>query len=93
MFQRLLVANRGEVAVRIARACRTLGIAPVGVASSADLGASWTAAFDELVCIGPAAAANAISTTWAPAGNTTTASGAPRTERKCSVKCVSEAFR
>jgi acetyl-CoA carboxylase biotin carboxylase subunit len=57
MFQRLLVANRGEVAVRIARACRTLGIAPVGVASEADLGASWTRAFDEVVCIGPASAA------------------------------------
>jgi acetyl-CoA carboxylase, biotin carboxylase subunit len=58
MFQRLLVANRGEVAVRIARACRTLGIAPVGVASEADLGSSWTQAFDEVVCIGPAAAAH-----------------------------------
>ncbi len=57
MFLRLLVANRGEVAVRIARACRTLGIAPVGVASEADLGASWTRAFDEVVCLGPAAAA------------------------------------
>jgi acetyl-CoA carboxylase biotin carboxylase subunit len=57
MFQRLLVANRGEVAVRIARACRTLGIAPVGVASEADLGASWTRAFEEVVCIGPASAA------------------------------------
>jgi acetyl-CoA carboxylase biotin carboxylase subunit len=51
MFQRVLVANRGEVAVRIARACRTLGIAPVGVASEADRGASWTRVFDEVVCI------------------------------------------
>ena len=57
MFQRLLVANRGEVAVRIARACRKLGIVPIGVASEADLGASWTRVFDELVCIGPASAA------------------------------------
>jgi acetyl-CoA carboxylase biotin carboxylase subunit len=57
MFQRLLVANRGEVAVRIARACRALSIAPVGVASEADLGAGWTKAFDEVVCIGPASAA------------------------------------
>ncbi len=53
MFQRLLVANRGEVAVRIARAARDLGIAPIGVASEADLAASWTKAFDEVVCIGP----------------------------------------
>ena len=42
MFHRLLIANRGEVAVRIARACRTLGIAPIGVVSEADEGASWT---------------------------------------------------
>ena len=54
MFQRLLVANRGEVAVRVARAARELGIAPIGVASEADLGASWTRHFDEVVCIGPA---------------------------------------
>jgi acetyl-CoA carboxylase biotin carboxylase subunit len=57
MFQRVLVANRGEIAVRIARACRTLGIAPVGVVSEADRGASWARAFDEIVCIGPAPAA------------------------------------
>jgi len=57
MFQRLLVANRGEVAVRIARACRELAITPVGVASLADVGASWTRHFDEVVCIGPAPAA------------------------------------
>jgi acetyl-CoA carboxylase biotin carboxylase subunit len=55
MFARLLVANRGEVAVRIARACRALGIAPLGVASEADLGASWLEVFDEVVCLGPAA--------------------------------------
>jgi acetyl-CoA carboxylase biotin carboxylase subunit len=57
MFRRLLIANRGEVAVRIARAARELGIVPVGVASAADLGASWTEVMDEVVCIGPAAAA------------------------------------
>ncbi|MCK6447968.1 MAG: acetyl-CoA carboxylase biotin carboxylase subunit [Planctomycetes bacterium] len=56
MFQRLLIANRGEVAVRIARAARELGIAPIGVASEGDLGASWLAAMDEVVCLGPAAA-------------------------------------
>jgi len=57
MFRRLLVANRGEVAVRVARAARELGIAPVGVASRADLGAAWLAVMDEVVCIGGAAAA------------------------------------
>jgi acetyl-CoA carboxylase biotin carboxylase subunit len=57
MFQRLLIANRGEVAVRIARAARELGIAPVGVASEPDLEAGWTRELDQVVCIGPAAAA------------------------------------
>jgi len=57
MFQRLLIANRGEVAVRIARACRALGIAPIGVASAPDRDASWTEMMDEVVGIGPAASA------------------------------------
>ncbi len=57
MFQRLLVANRGEVAVRVARAARELGIAPIGVASEVDHGASWVKAFDEVLCIGPGPAA------------------------------------
>ncbi|MCC6408244.1 MAG: acetyl-CoA carboxylase biotin carboxylase subunit [Planctomycetes bacterium] len=56
MFHRLLIANRGEVAVRIARAARELSISPIGVASEGDLGASWLAAMDEVVCLGPAAA-------------------------------------
>ncbi len=56
MFRRLLIANRGEVATRIARACRELGVTPVGVASEADLGAGWLAQMDEVVCLGPAAA-------------------------------------
>ena len=53
MFRRLLIANRGEVAVRIARAARSLGIAPVGVASEVDLGARWLEAMDDVVCLGP----------------------------------------
>ena len=52
MFRRLLIANRGEVAVRIARAARDAGVSPVGIASTADLGAPWTEAFDEVVCVG-----------------------------------------
>ena len=55
MFRRLLIANRGEVAVRIARAARAQGITPIGVASAADLGASWLGAMDEVVTLGPAA--------------------------------------
>ncbi len=55
MFRRLLIANRGEVAVRVARACRDLGISPVGVASESDLGARWLACMDDVVCLGPSA--------------------------------------
>ena len=52
MFRKLLVANRGEVAVRIARAARDAGVRVVGVVSSSDRGTSWTDAFDETVCVG-----------------------------------------
>ena len=58
MFHRLLIANRGEVAVRIARACRELGVSPIGVASQVDLRASWVEVMDEVVCIGPGAPAD-----------------------------------
>src|SRR5262249_40080647 len=51
MFHRLLIANRGEVAVRIARTARAMKIAPVGIASRADLGATWLEAMDEVVCV------------------------------------------
>ncbi len=53
MFRKLLVANRGEVAVRIARTCRRLGVSPVAVHSEADAGAPWLEAFDEAICLGP----------------------------------------
>lgn len=55
MFHKLLIANRGEVAVRIARTAREMGVAVVGVASEADLGASWLDAMDEVVALGGAA--------------------------------------
>jgi acetyl-CoA carboxylase biotin carboxylase subunit len=55
MVGKLLIANRGEVAVRIARAARELDMVPVGVVSEADRGASWTGVFDEVVCLGGAA--------------------------------------
>jgi acetyl-CoA carboxylase biotin carboxylase subunit len=54
MFKRLLIANRGEVALRVARAARELAIAPVCVASRADVGSRWLSAMDEVVCIGEA---------------------------------------
>jgi acetyl-CoA carboxylase biotin carboxylase subunit len=56
MFQRILVANRGEIALRIIRACHDLGIEAVAVFSEADRGAPWLELADERICIGPAPA-------------------------------------
>ncbi|NLZ80902.1 MAG: acetyl-CoA carboxylase biotin carboxylase subunit, partial [Clostridiales bacterium] len=54
MFQKILVANRGEIAVRIIRACREMGIKTVAVYSEADKEALHTQLADESICIGPA---------------------------------------
>src|SRR6266852_2725283 len=56
MFQRILIANRGEIALRVIRACRDLGIEVVAVFSEADRDAAYLALADEAICIGPAAA-------------------------------------
>ena len=52
MFGRVLIANRGEIALRIIRACRELGIEPVCVYSEADRGAPWLRFAEEAICIG-----------------------------------------
>jgi acetyl-CoA carboxylase biotin carboxylase subunit len=57
MFQRVLIANRGEIALRVIRACRDLGIATVAVYSQADKDAPYLNLADEAVCIGPGPAA------------------------------------
>lgn len=57
MFQRVLVANRGEIALRVIRACREMGIEVVAVFSEADRGAPYLELADEAICIGPAVAA------------------------------------
>ena len=54
MFRKILIANRGEIAVRIIRAARELGIETVAVYSTADKEALHTLLADEAVCIGPA---------------------------------------
>src|SRR5262245_26494680 len=53
MFTRVLIANRGEIALRIARACRELGVSPAAVYSEADAGAPHVRAGDRAACIGP----------------------------------------
>ncbi|QWT46679.1 acetyl-CoA carboxylase biotin carboxylase subunit [Azospira inquinata] len=57
MFDKVLIANRGEIALRVQRACRELGIKTVVVHSEADREAKYVKLADESVCIGPAASA------------------------------------
>ncbi len=56
MYKRILIANRGEIALRIIRACRELGVETVAVYSEADRGAQYLRLADEAYCIGPAPA-------------------------------------
>jgi len=53
MFRRILVANRGEIALRIIRACRELGVETVAIFSEADRGAAYLDLADEAYCVGP----------------------------------------
>ena len=57
MFKKILIANRGEIALRIQRACKEMGIKAVMVYSEADRDAKYVKLADEAVCIGPAASA------------------------------------
>ncbi len=55
MFKKILIANRGEIALRIIRACREMGIKTVAIHSEADAGSLHVRFADESVCVGPAA--------------------------------------
>ena len=57
MFKKILIANRGEIALRVQRACREMGIKAVMVYSEADRDAKYVRLADEAVCIGPAQSA------------------------------------
>ena len=57
MFKRILVANRGEIALRVIRACREMGIETVAIYSEADRGAQYLELADEAFCVGPAKSA------------------------------------
>jgi acetyl-CoA carboxylase biotin carboxylase subunit len=58
MYKRILVANRGEIALRIMRACRELGVETVAIFSEADRGAAYLDLADEAYCVGPAKGAD-----------------------------------
>ncbi len=58
MYQRILVANRGEIALRIIRACREMGIETVAIYSEGDRGAQYLKLADETFCVGPAKASD-----------------------------------
>ncbi len=56
MFNKILIANRGEIALRIHRACKEMGIATIAIHSQADANAMHVRLADESVCIGPSPA-------------------------------------
>ncbi|MEM7317355.1 MAG: acetyl-CoA carboxylase biotin carboxylase subunit, partial [Planctomycetota bacterium] len=58
MYNRILIANRGEIALRIIRACRDLGIESVAIFSEADRGSAYLDLADEAICVGPAKSAD-----------------------------------
>ena len=68
MFRRILIANRGEIAVRIIRACIEMNIETVAVYSTADKECLHVKLATQAVCIGPAKAADSSSTNFSSSG-------------------------
>ena len=66
MFEKVLIANRGEIALRIHRACREMGIKTVAVHSTADAAAMHVRLADETVCIAAASAVEWTATVLIP---------------------------
>ncbi|MEM7314110.1 MAG: acetyl-CoA carboxylase biotin carboxylase subunit [Planctomycetota bacterium] len=58
MYKRILIANRGEIALRIIRACREMGIESIAIFSEADRGSAYLEMADQAICVGPAKSAN-----------------------------------
>jgi len=82
MFEKILIANRGEIALRIQRACREMGIKTVAVYSEADRDAKYVKLADESVCIGPAPSAQSylhVPSIIAPPKSPTLARSIPAT--------------
>src|SRR6185436_6691942 len=57
MFRKILIANRGEIAIRVTRACRDLNVSPIAIFSETDAGAQHVRLADEAYCVGPAPSA------------------------------------
>ena len=69
MFPKILIANRGEIALRVIRACKEMGVSTVAVFSEADRDALHVSLADESICIGPAPAAKrARASPWRARG-------------------------